>query len=291
MDASRPEPAPRDADAAPEVHPSDRMAFAWAAPVGLPAFVEGVWEQRTAATTRWCFLPTGSLELIFNLGRPFAVGDARRKGDVAPAVDGFAFLSGLHTGPLDVVLEGLHVFGVRLHPVASQALFGVPCDALLDGAVPADEVVRDLERVEDRLRSARDFASRVRCIHEHARAWAARAIDVAHAERMRRMALALARERPCSLPELHRRLGYSRSHAHRLFRTWLGQPAGDAVRLARFVRSVGAVHEGSTSLTTIAHALGYADQAHFTRTFRAYAGRTPSAYRRSRGPVPGQFAP
>ena len=267
------------------------MATSWALPVGLPSLVEAFWEQRATASSRWCILPSGRLELVFNLGRPFDVHDARRRGDLVPSVGRFAFLSGLHTGPLDLGLQGLHVFGVQLHPVASQALFGLPCDAMLDGALPAGEVVRDLDRIEDRLRSAPDFATRVRWIQDEVRAWAARASELERAERVRRMALRLPSDRPRSARELDRWLGFSRSHAHRLFRTWLGQPAGDVQRLARFVRSVEAVHAGAHSLTAIAHDLGYADQSHFTRTFRAYAGRTPSDYRRAKGPFAGQFAP
>jgi AraC-like DNA-binding protein len=40
------------------------------------------------------------------------------------------------------------------------------------------------------------------------------------------------------------------------------------------------------NLTNLAQDLGYADQAHFTRDFKAIVGRSPSDYRRSAVPAP-----
>jgi AraC-like DNA-binding protein len=40
------------------------------------------------------------------------------------------------------------------------------------------------------------------------------------------------------------------------------------------------------NLTSLAQDLGYADQAHFTRDFKAIVGRSPSDYRRSASSAP-----
>jgi AraC-like DNA-binding protein len=38
---------------------------------------------------------------------------------------------------------------------------------------------------------------------------------------------------------------------------------------------------GRVNLTRLAHELGYSDQAHFTRDFKAVVGRSPTDYHRS----------
>lgn len=48
-------------------------------------------------------------------------------------------------------------------------------------------------------------------------------------------------------------------------------------------RAVEALSAGHQSIAAIASRLGYSDPAHFARAFRAWTGRTPSSYRRTRG--------
>jgi len=99
----------------------------------------------------------------------------------------------------------------------------------------------------------------------------------------RRVASALdllrrAPDRRMQLPELAAAVGLSPSRLAHLFKTHTGLAIrryllwlrlGDALRqLARGV-----------SLTTAAHAAGFADSAHFSRTFRGMLGITPSALR------------
>jgi AraC-like DNA-binding protein len=43
------------------------------------------------------------------------------------------------------------------------------------------------------------------------------------------------------------------------------------------------------SLTEIAHAANYFDQAHFCRDFKEISGITPSEYREKVGPAPGHI--
>ena len=62
-------------------------------------------------------------------------------------------------------------------------------------------------------------------------------------------------------------------------------------QLARF-RAALALMASRRTLAQVAHAAGYADQAHLCRDFGAIAGMTPGEYRARVGPVPGHiFAP
>ncbi|NNL30184.1 MAG: helix-turn-helix domain-containing protein, partial [Gemmatimonadetes bacterium] len=56
-----------------------------------------------------------------------------------------------------------------------------------------------------------------------------------------------------------------------------------AARVVRFRRVVDALHARPTdTLSMLALRQGFADQAHMTREFKAFAGRSPGAYRMER---------
>lgn len=266
------------------------MEFQRYRPTRLPGLVAQIWEQRCATPRRWRILPSGWVELLFRLGPPFSLREARVLEPDAAPIRPFCFLSGLHTGPLDLTFESFHMLGVRLHPVAVRALFGIPCSEVRDGAVDGALLLDDVARIEDGLRSAADFGGRARWLEAELgrRLWNAEGLETA--ERMRELArrLPIGAARPARA--LQDRLGYSRTHAHRLFREWLGQSATGAIRLARFVRATATLHTSSDPLTQIGYRAGYYDQPHFIREFRAFSGMTPGEYRRRAGGSPEQLS-
>ncbi len=266
------------------------MRFESYRPSGLPGMVAAIWEQQSPERQRWRILPTGWVELIFRLGPPFALEQARVLRPDSEPIRHFCFLSGLHTRPLDLSFDELHVFGVRLHPVAVRALFAIPSSEVRDEAVGGDLLLGDLARIEDGLRAAPDFPSRARWI-ERELADRLRNHDThVAAERMRRLVSILPTEDQAARSGLSRVAGYSRSHTHRLFTEWLGQPVTDVIRLKRFVDATRLLHREDGSLSGIGSRLGYFDQAHFIREFRQFSGMTPGGYRRHRGPTPDQLA-
>ncbi len=78
--------------------------------------------------------------------------------------------------------------------------------------------------------------------------------------------------------ELARRLGLSaRSWQRQLAAAGLGHAA--LLQRARCEAAAAALVAGETSLAELGFACGFADQAHFTRRFRAQVGLTPGRYR------------
>jgi AraC-like DNA-binding protein len=266
------------------------MQFDQYRPRHLLGPVERIWEQRSSGAGAWRILPSGWVELIFRLGPPFSLQKARLLRPDAAPIRQSCFLSGLHMRPLDLAFDTFHVFGVRLHPVAVRAFFGLPCTEVRDNAVEGAIVIPDLARIEDRLRSAPDFLSRARWMERELFSRLCRHDAGGAAKRMLTLATGLPVTRPVPGRELLRRLGYSRSHAHRVFNEWFGQSTAATIRLARFVRAMHQLHGGSGSLADVAYRLGYYDQAHFIHQFREYAGMTPGEYRRRKGLAPEQLA-
>lgn len=91
-------------------------------------------------------------------------------------------------------------------------------------------------------------------------------------------ALRVLRERldgPMRLAPLAAELGISESRLLHLFGEELGLPFRSYVAWLRLRRAATAV-QGGSNLTEAAHEAGFADAAHFTRTFRRMFGITPS---------------
>ena len=88
--------------------------------------------------------------------------------------------------------------------------------------------------------------------------------------------------RPPRLDELAETAGVHPMHVARVFRHRTGMSIGTYVRRLRLDWSAEQLAQGATPLAEIACRAGFADQSHFTREFRRYAGVTPRRYREGR---------
>lgn len=84
---------------------------------------------------------------------------------------------------------------------------------------------------------------------------------------------------PLSLPELAEQLDLHPVTISRYFSKYFGCSAGEYLRKIKVERAVALIRQGSGSLTDIAYECGFADQAHFTRTFQRITGLLPKQYR------------
>ena len=85
---------------------------------------------------------------------------------------------------------------------------------------------------------------------------------------------------PISLDDLARVAGVSRFHFARMFRVSTGEsPMGFLLR-ARIERGKARLKERDVSVSRLATELGFADQSHFTRTFRRLVGTSPKRFAR-----------
>ncbi|MEK6797112.1 MAG: AraC family transcriptional regulator [Spirochaetota bacterium] len=74
--------------------------------------------------------------------------------------------------------------------------------------------------------------------------------------------------------------GLSPSHLHTLFRETVGVPPMEYVKELRLTETRYRVATTDTTLAEIARSAGFADQFHFSRSFKERFGVTPSAYRK-----------
>ena len=110
--------------------------------------------------------------------------------------------------------------------------------------------------------------------HRDSPSWLRRVLDLLENESPRRI----------RLDSVARDVGLHPVYLSRAFRKLTGRSVSQHVAAARIRFAIRKLEESRLSLAEIALDAGFADQSHFTRTFRRETGQTPSAYRSSRAP-------
>ncbi|HEX4779174.1 MAG TPA: AraC family transcriptional regulator [Usitatibacter sp.] len=84
--------------------------------------------------------------------------------------------------------------------------------------------------------------------------------------------------RALTVQEIAREVGLHPVHVAREFRRRHGITLGEYANRVRVRAACGAIGRGGRTLAAVAHAVGFADHAHFCRVFRGEMGCTPSAF-------------
>ncbi|HET9889947.1 MAG TPA: helix-turn-helix domain-containing protein [Mycobacterium sp.] len=226
-------------------------------------------------------MPSSMLTFIVSLDDGVEAGDTLSA--LAVARPNPLLLGGLH-------LQASHVrqrrgqAGVQLavHPLASRALFGLPCAELPIGEYDAAAVLdRDVLELHQRVTEAHGwpdvFALVARYLVAARRRRDGTTVrpEVAYAwhllERSQgRMSIADAAET----------VGVTTRHLTTLFRQEVGHAPKTVARLMRFQHTTARIADsarrhGRVDLARIAAATGYSDQAHLTRDFVRFTGVPP----------------
>jgi AraC family transcriptional regulator len=142
---------------------------------------------------------------------------------------------------------GLKLYGETRGPVPPEDLCTESLLAELAGAVTRNPEIRG----------------------EGAPPWLRRVRDKLHAECCSRI----------TLDELSLEAGVHPVHLSRVFRRQTGRGIGEYVHRLRVRSACEQLLERDRPLADISVATGFADQSHFTRTFRKFTGTTPAAFR------------
>ena len=87
-------------------------------------------------------------------------------------------------------------------------------------------------------------------------------------------------ETPPTLTEIARQVEVHPVYLARAFRHAFGETVGDCIRRRRIEAGCRLITSSELSLSEIALEAGFADQSHFTRTFKKYLGVPPTEYAR-----------
>ena len=226
--------------------------------------VRGRTESQVAHVNR--VLPDGCMDVIFDL--------ADRAGPQALIIGTMLQARVFeHAGSMDML-------GVRFVPGAAPTVLPLTASTLTDTTLDAAEVWPDVAGLLDRLSTGTDLRQRLQELEAHLmRAHKGRerapcaVVGMAHIERARGR---LSVERLCRALQVNERT-LQRSFAERV-----GLTPKQAIRVMRFRHALRVLQQRNGTLAAVAHACGYADQAHFTREFRELAALSPRAYLRER---------
>ena len=252
----------------------------------LAPFVRALWtlEHRGEAPAADRILPDGCMELVFHLGQPFRALDDSGRAIAQPA----AFLVGQMTSALRVrPSSDARVVGVRFRPGGAFPFLRRPQHELT-GALPAlDDVWPALARERERLGELPDMDA----VAHRVEAILSRAAERASGPDRRIVASVAAIASTggaVAVDVLSARCGLGARQLERLFRDQVGLGPKRLARIVRFQAGLR-LREAGASLASAAQAAGYADQAHFTREFKAIAGLPPSAFAAGEDPLAAAF--
>lgn len=262
-------------------------------PQKLQGLVSMIWEHRMDGDLpfqKQTIFPSGCHGLFFRLGRPAVITQADQKLSEGNHMSSFGFIGGLQTNTISLNFESYHFLGVQLQPAACYALFGVPAAELTNSAMSVQHVYKEMYLLEEQLLSLHTFEQRAHCVENWLYAFLRPSVESAMAVQMEGRLKALSATEPVGSLPYARLMGYSRSQTHRLFKKWFGLSPGVYWRYKKFLIGLDIIHhKDDYSLTQVALASGFYDQAHFTRTFKEFTGLSPKVYRREKSPIPGHI--
>lgn len=193
---------------------------------------------------------------------------------------------GVVSGAFETTLaEAGRVIGLRFRPGAFRAFFGKPVHLLTDKVLPVSTLLDcDDAQAEDIVLSARDDAGMVSA----AETLLQRVLPPPDPEVERIHAILQMLQQNAGLTQvrdLAERAALSERTLQQVFSEYVGVTPKWVIRRYRLHEAADQLANGATvDLAELAHALGYFDQAHFTRDFRRLVGKAPAEYRRANQP-------
>jgi AraC-like DNA-binding protein len=238
----------------------------------LKAFVEHfwivAWDLRGQEPHVQKTLPYPCVHLVFDAGRTAIFGVMR--------------------GAFEYRLEGVgRVLGVRFRAGGFRGVLGGSVTTITDRTLPLSSVYElDADAAEVAVLGAEGDVGMIHAAEEILRTRLPAADNTIGVvgEIIERIGADRTINRVDELADL---VGMNERALQRLFSDYVGvSPKWVICRFRLHDAASRLAKEEDVNLTSLAQDLGYADQAHFTRDFKAIVGRSPSDYRRSAVPAP-----
>ena len=258
------------------------------APADLVTDIESYWEsQGTVAFEFEKLVPRGNVDLIFNLAGPQAMYSGKER-HCMPLFKR-AWVSGLFDRPLyvgpayDAGLLGTHLVGVSISPWAVYSLFGIDAHELRNSVIEAEELFgAAVNRTWNRIGEAESAEERYDVVMSFVRQCRRRLSRTAPFSAVWAARKTQSQTGVIQVQNLCSELGISRKHLGAMFKRMLGMSPKSYARLERFRAGLAMLQTGEhSSPAAVAAELGFTDQGHFSRDFKAFTGEPPGSFLRS----------
>ncbi len=252
------------------------MDFRFFAPCArLRAFVRYYWVLKTGESIEALTFPIGCPQLIFHRMGRFTIPDA---GGVQPRFT----ISGQVNFPAVMRSTGeIETIVAVFYPHSLATMFDIPVSAFynreIDGYGLGD---KSLSRLADRILSSDSVEEAITLLEQ----WLMERMSEAGALNYSRVGGAIRQimnDRVVGTDALASEACLSRRQFERVFFNSVGMMPKEYTNIARFQKSLWLMQCGCRDFADITFACGYADQSHFIRECRRYAGLTPTALLRS----------
>ncbi|MCL6483684.1 MAG: AraC family transcriptional regulator [Janthinobacterium lividum] len=241
-------------------------------PAALAPFVEYYWvvewDRRGCAPETQRVLPYPNAHLVFDAGH--------------------SAIHGVVRGAFDRPLIGAgKVLGVRFAPGGLRPFITQPLSSFTDTTIAADALLgMPAAQAEARVLGKSDDLAMVAQAQELLLAKLPQ-VDAAALLAARLTAAAAAHNGPASVAQLCEKMAIGERRLQRLFADYVGVPPKWVIQRYRLQEAIWRLAQpDAPDLASLAHALGFFDQAHFSRSFAQLVGSTPLDYRRSQLPKP-----
>jgi AraC-like DNA-binding protein len=249
---------------------------------GLVAAYDG-YRLRGAAPELHLGLPSPFMTVIVTLDEPLQV--VRHLDRRRPAGQYDALVGGLHASPVVIGHDGAQSgIQLRVSPLGSRALLGLPAGELAGVDVAAEDVLGDVaaDELREQIATAPGWRERFAILD----ATLSRRLDgeqrvPAPVAQAWRLLLASAGTTP--IAKIAREVGFSGRHLTNRFRQEIGLTPKLASRVIRFHRARHLLQAQVTAerrwdIAWAAACCGYSDQSHLVRDFGTFAELPPSQW-------------
>jgi AraC-like DNA-binding protein len=188
---------------------------------------------------------------------------------------------GVVRGRFTRVIEGRgRVFGIKFRPAGFYPFVQFPVSRLTNRILPLGDVFgADAETLEAVILAKRSERAMIAIAEDFLRRRSPQRDAVA--EQIGHIVEQIAADRTITtVDSVARRFAFSTRSLQRLFSRYVGVSPKWVINRHRLHEAVDRVAQGMTvDWTQLAFELGYFDQAHFIKDFKAIIGRTPGEYR------------
>jgi AraC-like DNA-binding protein len=248
------------------------------------------YESDSAVAFEDTVFPSGSMEIIFNLGPGHWQIAGGESYQTTPPVE----LWGQIISPLPIRSVGKNVMlGIRFLPHGAAFFLNEKAQGFTNQVVDYRDVAgKHVTLLHQRLLEAKTQPERITLIETYL-------FNTLHGRKKRADKSAIVND---VMRELHRRdffenietiasrYGISSRYLQKLFLQYTGLTPKLYSKIHRFQHSLRLVTKKEAPLTSIAYDCGYFDQSHFIREFKSFTGLTPGGYSLETSPITGAFA-
>lgn len=191
------------------------------------------------------------------------------------------FLYGQTLEPIEIELNGEYqMILFRLFPFAIRSLFHIDPGVLNDECYDLVRHREDARRQLDRLQRSATRSEQLELMADFVAAIARRSLVTSTDKIQQAVSLIVNLRGQISVKSLTEQLNVTERTLQRLFAQHVGVSPKQFAKIIQFQHSLEHLSQNASALTDIGYDAGYADQSHFIRSFRRYAGKKPSDMRK-----------